>query len=80
MNQNEPEPAPAPARPVLRVVRGNPSVEELAALVTVVTAAARRASPSGSTPAPSRWTDRGRAVPTTLPHGPGAWRAFALPH
>ncbi len=64
--------------PLLRVERGNPTPEELAALVAVV--AARRAAAAGETAeAPSktsRWatywrtTNRAAARP-----GPGAWRS-----
>ena len=63
--------------PLLRVVRGNPTDAELAALVVVLTAkAAAGRAPS----APSRsawasyWTHR-----TPLAPGAGAWRASALP-
>ena len=45
----------APATPLLRVVRGNPSPEEVAALVAVVSAYA--AGPTGAAPEPvlSEW-------------------------
>jgi hypothetical protein len=68
------------ARPVLRVVRGEPTSEELAALVTVLAAraAAAAAEPPPAEPE-SAWRDRSRYVRQTLPHGPGAWRASALP-
>ena len=62
--------------PLLRVVRGTPSAEELAALVAVVAA---RASGGGEPEPPARplW---GRPVlrPDLTP-GPGAWRASGLP-
>jgi hypothetical protein len=68
----------------LRVVHGDPTAEELAALVTVL-AATRRGAPAGGAAAveaepASRW--RRSARPTTslaLRPGPGAWRASALP-
>jgi Acyl-CoA carboxylase epsilon subunit len=71
--------AEEPQRPVLRVVRGEPTPEELAALIAVV--AARAAAGSAEPPAEPKsvWRDRSRYVRTTLPHGPGAWRASALP-
>ncbi|MFL6073576.1 MAG: acyl-CoA carboxylase subunit epsilon [Mycobacteriales bacterium] len=64
-------------RPHLRIVRGNPTEEELAALVTVLAA---RPAPGPPTPRTRPlWND-----PATLlrrPHhpGPNAWRASALP-
>jgi len=64
--------------PVLRVVRGNPTPEEIAALVAVLVA---RRGDGGAEPAPSRsaWADRSRALRRPLYPGPGAWRCSALP-
>jgi len=72
---------PEPDRPVLRVVRGEPTPEELAALVAVLAA---RGSGSGSSPERAArpggsWGDHSRAMRTPLPHGAGRWRAAALP-
>ena len=69
---------PDQRRPALHVVSGEASAEELAALVTALTT---RIGPqrAGGTEAASSWTDRSRYLRTTLPHGPGAWRASALP-
>jgi len=66
------------ARPVLRVVKGLPDEEELAALVTVVAALGRRAD---TEPAPPRslWRDRHRNIRPAIGPGPGAWRASGLP-
>jgi hypothetical protein len=66
----------------LRVVRGEPSAEELAALVAVL--AARAAAGGSAAPAPRRvsgWTDRSRYVRSGRPEfGVGSgWRASALP-
>ena len=63
-------------QPLLRVVRGTPSAEELAALVAVV---AGRAS-AAAEPEPRRRPLWGRPVlrPVLTP-GPGAWRASGLP-
>jgi hypothetical protein len=66
-----------PARPVLRVVRGDPTPEELAALLAVV--AARSAAPARPDRVRSPWVDRGRHLRRPLSPGPGAWRASALP-
>ena len=62
--------------PLLRVVKGDPSAEEVAALVAVL------ASMGDPAPAPRRspeWSAHHRKVRTTLPHGPGGWRSSALP-
>ena len=65
-----------PARPLLRVVRGEPDDAELAALIAVVSARSGAAAPARE-PEPDAWTDRSRLVRRELPHGPGAWRASA---
>jgi hypothetical protein len=63
-------------RPVLRIVRGVPSDEELAALLAVV--AARSGAPAEPEPeVPSAWRDRGALLRKPLHPGPGAWRASA---
>lgn len=69
---------PAEGRAV-RIVRGQPTEDELAALVTVLAArSGGRPDPaSDQSAAPSAWQDRSRYLRTTLPHGPGAWRASA---
>jgi hypothetical protein len=61
----------------LRVVRGNPSAEELAALVAVIAARASAAAAEPEPPVRPLW---GRPVlrPVLTP-GPGAWRASGLP-
>jgi hypothetical protein len=65
-------------RPALQVIRGDATAEEIAALLAVV--AARCGRRSGGPPAPSSaWDDRSNALRTLLAHGPGAWRASALP-
>ena len=62
----------------IRLVRGQASPEEVAALVAVLAATAG----GGEDPAPrhrSVWASRDRLVRAPLAHGPGAWRASALP-
>ncbi len=59
-------------QPLLRVVRGQPTAEELAALVAVVTA--RATTPAGVTPA-TAWTDRSRLMRRCPAPGPNEWRA-----
>jgi hypothetical protein len=69
----------APAeRPPLRLVRGDATPEEVAALLAVLSAA----SGGDETPAPrhtSQWASRERAVRRPLAPGRGAWRASAWP-
>ncbi|MBK5307340.1 MAG: acyl-CoA carboxylase subunit epsilon [Frankiaceae bacterium] len=63
-------------RPLLRVVRGDATTEEIAALVAVLTSRTA-ASVDTPDPAPSLWS---RPVLRTALHpGPGAWRASSLP-
>ena len=65
-------------RPLLSVVKGDATPEEVAALVAVVAAL-------GSGDEPPRRGVRRSGRPTTarsartLPHGPGGWRSSALP-
>jgi hypothetical protein len=76
--------APATAGAALRVVRGEPTAEELAALVAVLAArstAAPQAAGSGPARPVSGWTDRARYVRDgRLGFGSRTgWRASALP-
>jgi len=61
---------------ILRVVRGEPSAEELAALVAVL-AAARQPAEHPVPPAGSQWGAPGRAV--REPVAATGWWASALP-
>jgi hypothetical protein len=66
-----------PGVPVIRVLRGAPGPEQLAALAVVLS----RAAP---TPEPPRgqgtlWTQRSRYARPRPAVGPGGWRASALP-
>jgi hypothetical protein len=66
----------------LQVVTGDPTPEEIAALVAVLAArAAANATGAGDRPAPRRsaWSDPPRRLRRPLPHGPGAWRTSAFP-
>jgi hypothetical protein len=68
--------------PLLRVVRGEPSAEELAALVAVVTATmatARARAASADRGGSTARTDRAAVLTPLPPPGPGAWRRSALP-
>lgn len=62
----------AAARPVLRVVTGTPSPEELAALLTVLLA--RTLPTAEQPPATPGWADRAAHLRRPLPSGSGAWR------
>jgi acyl-CoA carboxylase epsilon subunit len=65
-------------RPLLRVVRGDATPEELAALVAVVAALGT----GGGEPPRRRvpeWSAHHRKLRRSLPHGPGGWRSSGLP-
>ena len=68
--------------PYLRVVRGDATPEEVAALVAalaaVATARASAARPQLRRPA-SAWTDRSRLLRSAVHPSPGGWRRSALP-
>ena len=72
------DPGPADRRPVLRVVRGDASPDEIAALVAVLLARPGVEAPPPR-PAPSAWADRSRLLRRPVFPGPGAWRRSALP-
>jgi hypothetical protein len=66
-------------RPVLRVVSGTPTAEELAVLTAVMAAATavgdERAAPERDRR--GRWADPAAAHRRPLLHGPNGWRAAA---
>ena len=62
-------------RPQLRVVRGEPTPEELAVLTAVVTAAASGGGEPAPVPVRGRWNDPARQHRHQLLQGPGGWRA-----
>ena len=66
----------------LSVVRGEPTAEELAALVAVIASRGIGGECGGESAAPAKvsgWTDRARYVRGRLPHSSDGWRASALP-
>jgi len=67
--------------PMLRIVAGSPSAEEIAAVVVAVLAAgAAQGNAARVGPRPrNEWSARTRLLREPLPHGPGGWRASALP-
>jgi hypothetical protein len=67
--------------PRLTIVRGDPTPEEIAALVTVLTARLQSSGQARAGAAPRYgWSSRSRMVRGPISRGPGAWRASALPH
>ena len=62
------------SEPLLRVVRGEPTAEELAALTVVVSALSQRRPRRRPTPV-GAWASRADAVRPVLQPGPGGWRA-----
>jgi hypothetical protein len=62
------------AAPILRVVKGDPSPEEL-----VVTARAAAPAPAPDTQRASDWATYWRHAKRPLHPGPGRWRASAHP-
>jgi hypothetical protein len=67
------EPSPNEA-PMLRVVRGEPSAEELAALTVVVASLAQRRERRRTTPV-GGWASFADAHRRPLQPGPGGWHA-----
>jgi hypothetical protein len=61
-------------RPLLRIVRGEPSAEELAALTVVVAALSQRRPRPRPTPV-GAWASFPDAHRRPLRPGPGGWRA-----
>lgn len=61
----------------VKIVHGQPSVEEIAAVVAVVAAraATAQAAEGGRGRSYSGWTDRASALRPLPAAGPGAWRA-----
>ncbi|MGD0244088.1 MAG: acyl-CoA carboxylase subunit epsilon [Streptosporangiaceae bacterium] len=69
-----------PGRPFLRVVRGDATPEEIAALVAVL--AARNGDDNAPGPARSvknTWSDRSHSLRRPLSPSLGAWRSSGLP-
>ena len=77
-------------RPVLRVIRGDATPEEIAAVIAVLlaragavagaaAAASAAAGAAAAAPRPSAWADRSRQLRRPQFPGPDAWRRSALP-
>jgi len=71
--------------PVLAVVRGDASAEEIAALTAVLAAGSAAAARAAAASTAGRggqafgWASRRAMLRKPLSHGPGAWRASARP-
>jgi Acyl-CoA carboxylase epsilon subunit len=67
--------------PEFRVARGNPSAEEVAAVVAVLVGLSFSDGDAGAASAPvSAWADPAARLRRPVHHGPGNWRRSALPH
>jgi hypothetical protein len=73
------EPTPQERRALFRVVRGEPTDEELAALTVVLAAAASVPGEAGKPRPRSLWSDPAAALRRPLAAGPGAWRTTYWP-
>jgi hypothetical protein len=65
-------------RPLLRVIKGDATEEEVAALVAVVAALGSTGEAAPARPRPE-WSAPKRQVRQTFRHGRGGWRASSLP-
>ena len=66
--------------PDVSVVTGNPTAEELAAVVTVLVWRSRAVGDRPPPPVPTAWNAPARRMRPVVRRGPGAWRRSALPH
>jgi hypothetical protein len=67
-----------PREPVLRVVRGDATPEEIAAVVAVLMSSRSADDEAAAEPARSAWSDRAAFLRRPLYPGPGAWRRSGL--
>jgi len=65
--------------PVLRVIRGDATQEEIAAVIAVLLSRPAAVDAPPSRPVLSAWADRSRLLRRPVHPGPGAWRRSALP-
>ena len=64
-------------KPALRIVRGEPTPEDLAALTALLSAAGSD-EPEPEAPQRGRFADPARMVRRPVQPGPGGWRGSAL--
>jgi hypothetical protein len=65
-------------QPMLRVVSGDPTPEELAIVIALVTARGGESKPSESKRL-SLWASKGRQTRPSVGAGFGSWRASSMP-
>ncbi|GAA1592391.1 hypothetical protein GCM10009804_55930 [Kribbella hippodromi] len=63
----------------MKIIKGDPTPEELAALVTVLAARATTPAPSPDPQRAGNWATYWRNARQPLHPGPGQWRASAHP-
>ena len=73
------EPTPEERRALFRVVRGEPTDEEVAALTVVLAAAAASAGEQAVPNVRERWSDPTARFRVPLHPGPGAWTRSTWP-
>jgi len=66
-------------KPEFSVVKGSPTEDELAAVVTVLTTHFARPPEGEATPARSGWSAYWRSVRSPIQPGPSAWRMSGQP-
>ncbi len=77
MSGDSPAVEPVETQPLLRVLNPDATPEEIAAVVAVFSALG---SGGEETPAPrSEWGAPARKMRSPVAHGPGGWKASALP-
>ena len=77
MSADETPEQPAEQAPFLRVIRGDATPEEVAAIVTVL--ASLRTTGTAKPRRRPEWGHYRRGQRVTLRRGPGGWRASGLP-
>ena len=66
------------SRPVLRVIRGDATAEEIAAVLAVLAVRGGGRAPAARRPT-AVWADRASLIRGPVRPGPNAWRASAWP-
>lgn len=65
--------------PFVKIVRGAPTAEEIAALVAVLAALPKSRPSAGAVRESGNWRKSAYRMSGPLPHGPGAWRRAFFP-
>ena len=73
------EPTPEERRAAFRIVRGEPTDEEVAALTVVLAAATASAAPTAPAAVRDRWSEPSARFRVPLHPGPGAWKTSTWP-